>query len=147
MRTKILLTLIAFCFLVACGKDKYTTKPQLKYKSVNTRQLNRNQTLTFTLEVTDAQGDLQDTIWVQEVVRNCSNGGFTSFYKMPQFTGMKDFKGEINVCYSYGLNLGCPVIQPTCGNKNDSASFKFWIQDKARNRSDTITSDEVVIVQ
>lgn len=147
MPTKILLTLVAFCFLAACGKDKYTTKPQLKYKSVNTRQLNRNQTLTFTLEVTDAQGDLQDTIWVQEVVRNCSNGGFISYYKMPQFTGTKDFKGEINVCYSYGVNLGCPIIQPTCGNKNDSASFKFWIQDKARNRSDTITSDEVVIVQ
>ncbi len=148
MSTKILITLIAFCFLVACSKeDKYTTKPQLKYKSVNTRVLNRNQTLTFTLEVTDAEGDIQDSIWVQEVPRNCPEGGFTSPYKMPDFTAVKDLKGEINICYSYGLNQGCPVIQPTCQNKNDSATFKFWIQDKAKNTSDTISSEEVVIIQ
>lgn len=146
MRTKILLTLIVFCFLVACSKDKYTTKPQLKYKGVNTKVLNRNQTLTFTLEVTDLEGDIQDSIWVQEVPRNCS-GGFTSPYKMPEFTAVKDLKGEINICYAYGLNLGCPVIQPTCPNKNDSATFKFWIRDKAKNTSDTISSEEVVIVQ
>lgn len=75
MSTKILLTLIAFCILVGCTKDKYTTKPQLKYKGVNTKVLNRNQTLTFTLEVTDLEGDIQDTIWVEEVVRNCATGG------------------------------------------------------------------------
>lgn len=147
MSTKILLTLIAFCFLVGCTKDKFTSKPELKYKSVNTKVLNRNQTLSFTLEVTDSEGDLQDTIWVQEIVRNCTGAGFISFYKMPEFTSVKNFKGEIQVCYSYGLNLGCPVIQPTCANQNDSATFKFWIQDKARNISDTITSDEVVLVQ
>lgn len=147
MSTKILLTIIAFSFLFACSKNKYTTKPQLKYKSVNTRQLNRNQTLTFTLEVTDLEGDLQDSIWVQKVVRNCTGGDFTARYKMPEFTGVKDFKGEINVCFSYGVNLGCPIIQPACSNKNDSATFKFWIQDKAKNKSDTISSEEVVIVQ
>ena len=147
MSTKILVTLIAFCFLVACSKDSYTTKPQLKYKNVNTRVLNRNQTLTFTLEVTDAEGDIQDSIWVQEVPRNCSDGGFTSKYKMPEFTPVKNLKGEINICYSYGVNLGCPTIGPTCRNRNDSATFKFWIQDKAKNTSDTISSEEVVIIQ
>lgn len=146
MPTKILVAVIAICFLAACSKDKYTTKPQLKYKSVNTRTLNRNQTLTFTLEVTDSEGDIQDTIWVQEVPRNCS-GGFISPYRMPEFTAVKDLKGEINVCYSYGVNLGCPIIQPTCTNQNDSATFKFWIHDKEKNTSDTISSEEVVIVQ
>ena len=148
MSTKILVTLIAFCFLVACTKDKYTTKPQLKYKSVNTRVLNRNQTLTFSLEVTDLQGDLQDSLWIQEIVRNCPAGGGTSRYKIPDFTAVKNFKGDVEICYSYGLNLGCPaIIEPRCQNRNDSATYRFWIQDKAKNTSDTITSDEVVIVQ
>lgn len=146
MITKILITLISFCVLAGCSKDKYTAKPQLKYKSVNTKVLNRNETLTFVLEVTDAEGDIQDSIWVQEVPRNCS-GGFTSKYKMPDFTAVKNLKGEINICYSYGVNLGCPVIPPTCQNKNDSATFKFWIQDKAKNISDTVSSEEVVIIQ
>lgn len=147
MSTKILVTLIAFFFLAGCSKDKYTTKPQLKYKAVNTTVLNRNETLTFILEVTDAEGDLQDSLWVQKVVKNCTGAGFTAKYKMPDFTSIKNLKGEINVCYAYGINLGCPIIQPGCPNKNDSATFKFWIKDKANNTSDTISAEEVVILQ
>lgn len=148
MNTKILLSLVACCILAACSKDKYTTRPQLKYKSVNTKTLNRNQTLNFTLEVTDAEGDLQDSIWVQKTAKTCAGGrDFIAKYKMPDFNAVKDFKGEINVCFAYGLNLGCPIIQPSCTNRNDSATFKFWIHDKAKNTSDTITSEEVVIVQ
>src|SRR3954447_1267998 len=148
MSTKILVAFIAICFLGACSKDKYTTKPQLKYKGVNTKVLNRNQTLTFTLEVTDSQGDLQDSIWVEEVVRNCPSGGGVSRYRMPAFSSVKNFKGDIEVCYSYGLNLSCPaIIEPRCLNRNDSATYRFWIRDRAKNVSDTISSEEVVIVQ
>lgn len=148
MRTKILFAFIAFCFLNSCSKDKYTKKPQLKYKGVNTKVLHRSQQLTFTLEVTDAEGDLQDTIWVQEIVKNCSSGGGTAPYRMPDFPASKDFKGDIQICYSYGINLGCPdIFEPKCIGRNDSATFKFWIQDKAKNVSDTISSEEVVITQ
>ena len=148
MNTKILLTIIALGFLTACGKDKYTTKPQLKFKNANTKVLNRNQQLRFTLEVTDSEGDIQDTLWVQEVVRNCPSAGFTTKYKVPEFTGTTNFNGEIDICYAYGINLGCPAIGPTCtNNRNDSATFRFWIKDKAKNVSDTISSSEIVIVQ
>lgn len=148
MRTKILVTIIAFAFLMACSKDKYTTKPQLTFKNVNTNVLNRNQQLRFTLEVTDAEGDIQDTLWVEEVVRNCSSAGFVTKYKMPEFSGTSNLKSEIDVCFAYGNNLGCPVIGPTClTGANDSATFRFWIQDKEKNVSDTITTDEIVIVQ
>ena len=148
MNTKILLTLIAVGFLISCNKNKYTTRPQLKYKSVNTRVLSRNQQLTFTLEATDAEGDLQDSIWVQEVVKNCSSGGGTTKYKMPDFAATKDLKGDIVICYAYGINLGCPdIIEPRCSGRNDSATYKFWIKDNANHVSDTVTSDQVVVLQ
>ncbi|WP_018616512.1 hypothetical protein [Segetibacter koreensis] len=148
MSTKILVAFIALCFLAGCSKDKYTAKPQLKYKGVNTKVLNRDQTITFTLQVTDAEGDLQDSLWVQEIVRNCPSGGGISRYKMPDFNAIKNFKGDIEVCYSYGINLSCPPIrEPQCPGRNDSATYRFWIQDNAKNVSDTISSDEVVIVQ
>lgn len=148
MITKILFTLIAFCFLIGCSKDSFTTKPQLKFKSVNTNVLSRNQSITFTLEVTDAEGDLQDTIWVEERVRNCAAGGGVSRYPMPDLPQLKNLKGDIQVCYSYGINLGCPaIIEPKCRNRNDSATYRFWIQDKAKNVSDTVSSSEVVILQ
>src|SRR5207253_10506116 len=118
MSTKILLTLIAFSFLAGCSKDKYTSKPQLKFKSVNTKVLNRGQQITFTLEVTDAEGDLQDTIWVQEIVRNCSSGGGTAPYRMPDFTATKNLKGEIQICYSYAINFGChDIFEPNSNGR------------------------------
>ncbi|MCW3106015.1 MAG: hypothetical protein JWQ09_521 [Segetibacter sp.] len=148
MNTKILLTIIALGFLAACSKDKYTSKPQLKFKSVNTKVLSRGQQITFTLEVTDAEGDLQDTIWVQESVKNCSQSGGTAPYRMPDFAATKNLKGDIQICYSYGINLGCPdIFEPKCNGRNDSAIYRFWLQDKAKNKSDTAKSDEIVILQ
>lgn len=148
MNVKILITVLGIVFLTACNKDKYTTSPQLKYKEVNTKTLNRNQLLIFTLEVTDAEGDIQDTIWVQKTVKNCSNSNFTEQYKIPNFTGTKNLKGDIRVCYAYGSNLGCPGVgEPACPGRSDSATYKFWIQDKEKHKSDTVTSDLIVIKQ
>ena len=147
MSTKILLAIIAFGILAGCSKDKYTSKPQLTYKKVNTKFLSNNETITFTLGVTDAEGDLQDSMWVQEIVKGCSGGGFISKYKMPDFTPTTNLQGDIQVCYSYGLNLDCPPItHSTCVNKNDTATFRFWIQDKAKNKSDTLVVPDQIIL-
>ncbi len=87
MKTKILLCIFAIGFIAGCNKDKYTTKPQLKYKNVNTRDLKRNEFLTFTLEVTDAEGDIQDSIFIQKVSPRCT--GFTAKQKNARFYGYK----------------------------------------------------------
>lgn len=143
-----MVTILALGILAGCSKTKYATKPQLKYKKVNTNFLNRNEQLRFTLEVTDAEGDIQDSIWVQEIVKDCSSSGFISKYKMPDFSGTKDLKGDIEICYGYGINLGCPLItHSNCVSRNDSTVFRFWIQDNAKNVSDTITSEDIVIAK
>jgi hypothetical protein len=147
MNTKILVTLFVLTFLAACNKDKYTSKPQLRIKSVSTKELHPGETITFKIEVTDAEGDIQDSIWVQRFVPRCSNSDFTAAYKMPTFTTTKDLKGEIQVCYGYGINLGCPILPGPGCNSNDSTTFKFWIRDKAKNTSDTISSEQIVITR
>lgn len=148
MNIKVWVTILAVFFLTACTKDKYKSKPGLTFKRVNTEVLNRNQSLTFTLGVTDAEGDIQDTIWVQEVVKNCATSGGTFFYLMPNFPTTKNIEGDIQVCYSYGLNLDCPAIrEPQCRNRNDSSIFRFWLKDKAKNVSDTVSSPQIVVVQ
>ena len=60
MKTKILVTFLVATVLAACGKDKYTTKPQLTFKSVNTTLLQPNQSIQFIIEVTDREGDIQE---------------------------------------------------------------------------------------
>ncbi len=148
MRTKILVSLTVIIFLAACTKQKYDTKPQITFKKASTTTLNHNETITFNMEVTDAEGDIHDTMWIQKVVRNCSSSNFTAKYKMPDFASTKNLKAQLDVCFAYGNNLGCPVISgPACPNRNDTATFRFWIKDKGGNVSDTVVSPTIVILK
>ena len=148
MKTKILLTILVVTFIAACNKDNYTTKPQLVFKEVNTTLLRPNEILKFTLEVTDAEGDIQDSIWIERIDPKCATNNITLQYKMPDFTATKNLKGDLEICYGYNTtSLGCPVLLgPGCLGRNDTATFKFWIRDKANNTSDTLTAPQPIVI-
>ncbi len=115
--------------------------PQLKYKTVNTKQLHNGETLQFTLSFTDAEGDLiaDSSLLVKEVVARCSASNFDQFYKLPTFPTGKDQSGDLIVTLRY------IDVNPQCPPKNDTAIFKFILRDKARNKSDTAVSDQIII--
>jgi len=139
MRNTILFS-IFILLLVSCKKDKFTTVPQLKYESVNTKELRRGQDLRFTLSFTDAEGDLTDKIIYRKVVRGCVNSNFVdSSNSIPSFPAGKNQAGEIIVTLRY------IDVSPQCAPKNDTATFKFVLKDQAQNRSDTATSDPIII--
>ena len=134
-----LIFILLFC---SCKKDKYTSKPQLTYKSVNTKTLKRGETLKITLGFTDAEGDLTDTIFIKKIVRFCpaNKGGFIdSTHTIPSFPSGKNQSGDIIITFSYN------DLNPLC-NRNDTAVFKFVLRDKAKNKSDTATSDPIAII-
>ncbi|MDB5199612.1 MAG: hypothetical protein JWO92_1575 [Chitinophagaceae bacterium] len=141
MRNPILFSIILL-FLFSCNKNKYTTVPQLKYKSVNTKALHRGETLRITLSFTDAEGDLTDTIFIREVVKPCPvapSGGFIdSTHTIPSFPSGRNQSGEIIITYDYSS------LNPLC-NRNDTAVFKFVLRDKAKHKSDTAVSEPIVI--
>lgn len=141
MKTKILFAVLVITFLAACTKDTFKTKPQLSFKSVNTNVLSRGQNLVFTIEVTDAEGDIQDSMFIQKVAKNCTASNFPARYKMPQFVGTKNLRADIEVNFNYN------DVPPKCIAKNDTATFYFWIKDNANNISDTISSQQIVILQ
>jgi hypothetical protein len=47
---------------LACNKDKFQTKPTISIKSMNTEFVPLNGTLVITLECTDKEGDVQDSV-------------------------------------------------------------------------------------
>lgn len=127
-------------FLFSCNKNKYNTVPSLKYKDVNTRQLQNGQSLKFTLSFTDAEGDLTDKIIYREVVKGCAASNFVdSSNFLPQFPTGKNQAGEIIITLRY------IDVNPHCPPKNDTAIFKFVLRDKAQNKSDTAVSDPIII--
>ena len=63
MKTKILILLAIPFIFYACNKDTYTTKPQISMKSISSTLLKQGDILLFTIGFTDAEGDIQDTLW------------------------------------------------------------------------------------
>ena len=140
MRKTVLFS-IFILLLAGCNKDKFNTTPSLKYRSVNTNIIGRNQgDLIFTLSFTDAEGDLSDTITVVKFEPNCINSRFTAPYVLPEFPTAKNQKGDLIVTFNYN------DISPKCFPRNDTAIFKFVLKDKAQNKSDTATSEPIVII-
>ena len=58
MKMKIMLLLMCVFVLlsVACNKDKYTTEPQVKFKSLSPEVVNRGNIITFTSTFYDDEG-------------------------------------------------------------------------------------------
>lgn len=133
--------------LVACGKDKFETKPTLDVKSVASKSLDQGENFSATLEYTDKQGDVDSILYIiRERVnikgpRSVSNG-----YTMPEFPGKS--KGDIQVTLDYALQLtqGFTAISlPGNQKEADTMNIKFVLKDRANNLSDTAVVSTVVI--
>lgn len=146
----IILSLIT-CFLIAaCSKDSFTTKPQLKIKKVSRDSLTARQDLTIEVEFTDAEGDIQDTIWYRRISRNCSSQpgvNISDKFKIPDIETTPNQKGIFEFKFIYGASDPGFIILNGCSGKNDTSYFRFWMKDKKNNFSDTISTKNIVFIR
>ncbi len=135
-------------FLLSCEKGSFTTKPQLKFKSMNTNQLTGNQVLVIKLELTDKEGDFTPLLGYKKVVAGCptSDKLDSSFFSIPaEFIDTKGSRGEVDITLDQ-LNRGSvSCFLPGGAVRPDTSRFGFWTRDKAGNLSDTVWTDEVII--
>ncbi|MBS1921714.1 MAG: hypothetical protein JST17_15820 [Bacteroidetes bacterium] len=143
-----LLFIIVFIFVFGCTKNKFTTKPQLKIKSVNSTDISGSQDLVITLDLTDKEGDFSTFFAVKKTVNACPSSNFidSSLFLIPQsFIDTKKTEGEITVTLdriSRGAN-NCPA--PGGSTKPDTAIYSFWTRDNAGNVSDTVSTQPILI--
>ena len=145
MKTRVLLALIISVALSACSKDKFQTVPQLKVKSKNTDVVALNGTLRVTLEYTDKEGDVSDSLFIVRHRLNVNNGPIypgPSAYKIPDFPNTD--KGQIQMEFRYSLDLTFQIprlrIIGTPNYEQDTMLLKFVVRDKAGNVSDTAST-------
>ncbi len=147
MTTKILVALIAMSVLAACKKDKYNTTPKLVLKSVSSNVVPNGGSLRFEFEIFDKEGDISDTFFLRKIRTNritrptIRDSFRIQFPNVPNTTN-----GLIDLNLSY-QNYLISAINPGNPPQNDTLIFKFVIRDKAKNKSDTITSDPIVILR
>ncbi|HVZ95597.1 MAG TPA: hypothetical protein VG847_01900 [Chitinophagaceae bacterium] len=138
-----LLIAILLLFLGSCTKDKFSSTPSLKFKSVNTTNLYNQGVITFTMHFTDAEGDLTDSIFMDEMVANCPASDVSGAFALPSFPATKNVQGDITVTLGYNRS-DYLSISPQC-QENDTAVFRFALRDKALHISDTVSSPVIII--
>ncbi len=142
MKAKILIVVISMAMATACSKDKYNTTPKLSFKTVNGDVFPIGFPMTFKFEVTDKEGDIQDTMWLEKISYTCGEDGhILSPNLVPDFSSRKDLKADIQIDVTYGSDFG------GCPQRDDSCYFRFWIKDKAGNVSDTVNSPVIKLLK
>ncbi len=143
------LILVMIGLVVGCTKNKFTTKPQLKIKSISSTEISGSQTLTIVLTLTDKEGDYSDFFAVKKTVSNpCPGSNFTdsSLFLLPQdFINSKSSEGEVTISLDQihrGANT-CPAQGG--GVRPDTCTYSFWTRDRAGNLSDTVTTKPIII--
>lgn len=157
---------ITFCagllLMLACGKDKPASKPSIKITSVGGNIVPVGSDLRLTLEFSDKEGDVNDTLFVWKPRLNTIPpvNGITlrdSFpLKIPDFPAKST--GEILLNLEYQNHLisaqeapndpNDPNPDPTLRKKiSDTVIFRFVLKDRAGNTSDTVQTDKIVILR
>ncbi len=161
MKAKVLIVFIALA-MVSCGKDVYTTNPHLTFTSVNGTYFPNGALVQFKLNVTDKQGDIQDSIFMKRItfipacIGNDSTGNDSTIrgngFSMPQFTGNNNINATITMSFTNATEDGVngsisPCTEGTGGEQiTDSCYFRFWMKDNAGNISDTVASPTIVLL-
>jgi len=129
--------------LIACGKDKYETKPLLEIKDYSSKEIFLGTTLTIRINYFDKEGDLSQAPIIGILKRlnifplpPTQDKVDTVKTNLPEFP--KNDNGEISFSLSYDFLKESTV-------ENDTIMFRFAVTDKAGNTSDTVETTPIVI--
>ena len=135
--------------LLTCGKDNFTTTPQLKYKSASAKTISGNQTLTIKLDLTDKEGDFSPLLGMKKTVAGCPTSDFmdTVTFSIPnEFIKTKGLRGEVDVILDRIKRGSNSCFLPGGGIRPDTTVFSFWTRDKAGHVSDTTRTETIIIL-
>jgi len=153
MKIRIWLALIIIFGMIACGKDKFQTIPQLTLRTKTPDVVPVNGTLRLNVEYTDKEGDVSDSLFIVRQRLNV-RGPLQlpqSPYDVPDFPHTDKGEFEISLAYQAGLIFGLPPLRIPGSNpvKNeiDTLRLKIVAKDKAGNKSDTLVVDNIYVIR
>ena len=154
MKTRIWIPLIIVLGMIACGKDKFETKPQLTLRSKSPDIVPVNGTLRLNIEYTDKEGDVSDSLFIVRQRLNVRGPLLLapSPYDIPDFPHTD--KGEFEISFDYQndliFNITPPIRIPGSNPAKyeiDTLRLKIVAKDKAGNKSDTLVVNNVYVTR
>ena len=140
--------LFLLLFTITCTKDNFTTKPQLKIKSVNATDIFGNETLEFIIRLTDKEADFTSYFGIAAKTTSCPASDFTdsTIFQIPgEFISSKNHDGEIVLDLPQALRHANLCMGAGNDPITDTTVFSFWTKDRAGNVSDTVSSGPIII--
>lgn len=152
MKKNLIVILVLSTVFIACAKNSYETKPQIKVKSTNGNVIPAvgDAVLATTFEFTDKEGDLGQGELVYHLKllnkRALVNPG--SAYQaitvpVPEFPDKS--KGEMELRLQRS-NIYLDIVAPPTQDKNDTIIVRAWVKDRAGNVSDTAYSEQIILL-
>jgi hypothetical protein len=130
--------------LVACGKDKFETKPRLEVKDYSSKEIHQGENLRIRLNYFDKEGDLSEAPVIGILKRlnlfpipPAQDKVDTFRNNLPEFP--KNDNGEIAFELPYDFLKESTV-------ENDTIMFRFAVTDRGGHSSDTIETAPLVIL-
>ncbi len=154
MKAKLLFLFLFTTALAACKKDKYQTKPSLELKEVKVGGIQDaagtvGSTIEFEITVTDKEGDVEDSIFIDKVdaTGKCAgNNLLRDIYKIPDYPNNANQKVTFKVRYATINVLGYGLLGgASCPPRKDTSFFRIVVSDKAGNKSDTLKTGAVAL--
>ncbi len=147
--------ILSIFFLVSCNKDKYTSAPQITFKSINPNVwISDNTSQTdgpiLSLHLTDAEGDFgfqvgEDTsyVYLKTYLNNepISNYDADDSLEFPDLTGIdrKNLSVDVNVLLNQAFVFSSrprPFV--------DTLTFDVYVKDFGKNKSNVIRTSTPV---
>ena len=156
----LIVAFFAVIVFISCSKDKYTSAPQIKFKSITSPYYSNSPqgvNPTLIIELTDAEGDFgfapgQDTSYVY--VKNVKSPFKLDSFKFPASlskASKKNFKGDVEINLlgeGTGGTSALPII-PTGAPRpyRDTVFYEVYVKDFAKHKSNVIrTSDPLFYI-
>ena len=152
MNPKIFVCALLVFLAIACDKNTFNTKPSLKLISNSSKIIPVNGGLSLQFEFTDKEGDISDTLFFRRIRTNKRTTTVkpdSLRFAIPKVSTLR--KGIIEVDLTYQNYLVAALQPPLVGSppkaESDSITLKFALRDKAKNISDTITIENIVVIR
>lgn len=143
---------LVLAVIVSCDKDKFETVPQVRIKETTGREIPASGALKVMLEVTDKEGDVDDSLYIfRERLNKRGVSRRLLPYKIPEFPDKPSVEVEIVLDYSTELTLALPSLNipgsVPLKREIDTLRLKFIVKDKAGNWSDTAVLDDIFVTR
>ncbi|MBL7733021.1 MAG: hypothetical protein JNM88_17760 [Chitinophagaceae bacterium] len=145
MRYCLFLILAVATLVTACNKDKFTTTPQVKIKSISPSEVFFSDIIRMQGSFTDEEGDVDSVLIVYKWYNGSTAIPRDTFrYKLDVLNVPdKTRQADIEVTFEYHTNNNPDLRFLPSVLKDTNATFGLILKDKDGNRSEYAESDQI----